>query len=104
VRRRADGLERVWVILDSDHSAAHVRAELEAYADVVTPGGYLIVEDTNVNGHPAAPEFGPGPTEAVRDWLKTAPPFDADASCERFLVTLNPGGFLRRRGSASVAA
>jgi cephalosporin hydroxylase len=97
VRRRAAGLEQVWVILDSDHSAAHVRAELDLYADVVTPGGYLIVEDTNVNGHPSAPEHGPGPTEAVREWLAGDPPFDADPSCERFLVTLNPGGFYRRR-------
>lgn len=97
VRRRAAGLKSVWVILDSDHSAAHVRAELEHYADLVTPGGYLVVEDTNVNGHPAAPEHGPGPTEAVQDWLATDPPFDRDPSCERFLVTLNPGGFFRRR-------
>ena len=97
VRRRAAGLSTVWVILDSDHSAAHVRAELELYTDVVTPGGYLIVEDTNVNGHPSAPEHGPGPTEAVRDWLASEPPFDPDPSCERFLVTLNPGGYFRRR-------
>jgi cephalosporin hydroxylase len=96
VRRRAADLERVWVILDSDHSEAHVRAELELYADLVTPGGYLIVEDTNVNGHPSAPEHGPGPMEALRAWLATGPPFAPDPSCERFLVTLNPGGFLRR--------
>lgn len=97
VRRRAAGLDKVWVILDSDHSAAHVREELGRYAQVVTPGGYLIVEDTNVNGHPVAPEHGPGPTEAVRDWLASDPPFDRDPSCERFLVTLNPGGYFRRR-------
>jgi len=97
LRCRAAGLETVWVILDSDHSASHVRAELELYADLVTPGGYLIVEDTNVNGHPAAPEHGPGPTEAMRGWMSGGPPFDPDPSCERFLVTLNPGGFLKRR-------
>ena len=97
VRHRAGDLQKVWVILDSDHSAGHVRGELDLYADIVTPGGYLIVEDTNVNGHPAAPEHGPGPAEAVQAWLATGPPFDPDPSCERFLVTLNPGGFLRRR-------
>jgi cephalosporin hydroxylase len=95
VRRRAAG-RRTMVILDSDHSAAHVGAELEAYRGLVSPGCYLIVEDTNVNGHPVVPEHGPGPMEAVDAFLAGAPEFVADRERERFMLTLNPRGYLRR--------
>jgi cephalosporin hydroxylase len=37
--------ERVLVVLDSNHSKAHVAAELEAYAGLVTPGSYIVATD-----------------------------------------------------------
>lgn len=37
--------DSVFVLLDSDHSKAHVLAELEAYAPLVKPGGYIVVAD-----------------------------------------------------------
>ena len=86
----------VLVILDSDHSRDHVAAELEAYAPLVPVGSYLIVEDTNVNGHPAAPDFGPGPMEAMWDFMATDPGFEVDAQCERYFLTQNPSGYLKR--------
>jgi cephalosporin hydroxylase len=88
--------ERVMVSLDSDHRAAHVQKELELYSPLVTPGMYLVVEDMHFNGHPILPKFGPGPTEAVEAFLKTNPPFERDRTRERFLLTFNPGGYLRR--------
>jgi cephalosporin hydroxylase len=96
LRERASGKEGVMVMLDSDHTAAHVRRELDLYSDLVTVGSYLIVEDSNVNGHPVAPEFGPGPMEAVTDFLARDGRFRADPDAERFLLSMNPGGFLLR--------
>jgi len=88
--------EPVMVMLDSDHSERHVYDELCAYADLVTPGSYLVVEDTNVNGHPAHPNYGPGPMEAARRFVAERDDFVVDTSMHRLLLTLNPEGYLRR--------
>ena len=84
------------VVLDSDHSENHVRRELELLSPWVTVGSYLIVEDTNINGHPTFPSFGPGPFEAVTTFLENHPEFVVDQSREKFLMTFNPRGFLKR--------
>ena len=86
----------VMVILDSDHSESHVKKELEIYAPIVTVGSYLVVEDTNVNGHPVSSGFGPGPWEAVEDFLDQTEDFVVDEAREKFFLTFNPRGFLRR--------
>lgn len=53
VRSHADGVDRVLVSLDSNHTHEHVFAELNAYADLVTVGSYCIVFDTVVEDLPA---------------------------------------------------
>jgi cephalosporin hydroxylase len=98
VDRRLTDRPNAMVILDADHRKEHVLAELRAYAQYVPPNGYMIVEDTNINGHPTYRDFGPGPWEAVTDFLAERSDFVADRTCERFLVTMNPRGFLKRRG------
>jgi cephalosporin hydroxylase len=97
VRAAVAAGERVMVILDSDHRREHVRAELAAYAGLVTPGSYCVVEDTNLNGHPVRPDFGPGPMEAVHEFLAAHPEFAADRGREKLLMTFNPHGYLRRK-------
>ncbi len=98
VRGQVGDRDTVMVILDSDHTRDHVLEELRLYSGFVTPGSYLIVEDTNVNGHPVYPEFGPGPMEAVDVFLKEHRQFVVDKSREKFYMTFNPKGYLRRVG------
>jgi cephalosporin hydroxylase len=97
VKRRIADRTNVFVILDSDHDCNHVLNELRIYSQLVPLNGYLVVEDTNVNGHPAYPEFGPGPHEAVDLFLGENSHFEVDRIQERFYLTQNPCGFLRRR-------
>jgi cephalosporin hydroxylase len=88
--------DRVVVILDSDHSAAHVLRELNIYSRLVTTGSYLIVEDTNLNGHPVLPLYGAGPMEAVEQFVRARTDFIFDRQREKFFMTFNPKGYLRR--------
>lgn len=101
IRGRLPAEGHVMVLLDSDHSAANVAAELEAYAPMVTEGSYLVVEDTNVNGHPVAADFGPGPAEALAEFLTAHQEWEVDRDAEKYMLSFNPGGYLRRRASPS---
>ena len=82
-------------MLDSDHRKEHVLEELRLYAPLVTPGSYIVVEDTILNGHPVSPEFGPGPMEPPRSSCAN-PSFTADRRREKLYLTFNPKGYLRR--------
>ena len=86
----------VMVVLDSDHRHHHVLAELRAYADLVTPGSLLVVEDTMLNGHPVHAGFGPGPMEALEAFLAEDSRFQVEPLHEKFLTSFNPRGYLRR--------
>jgi len=97
VTRRV-GEREAMVLLDSLHTRDHVLSELRAYAPLVKPGGYLIVQDSNVNGHPVHSPYskGPGPYEAIQDFLAEDGRFVVDRDRERLLFTFCPSGFLRR--------
>jgi cephalosporin hydroxylase len=87
--------ERVMVSLDSDHHKDHVLSELKLYGPLVTPGCYMVCEDTDINGHPLIDNWGPGPMEAVVEFLKTNRDFTQDRSREEFGLTMFPGGWLK---------
>ena len=95
--------DKVMVMLDSDHSKSHVIEELKIYSKLVTPKMYLIVDDTNLNGNPVVvmdDKFviqGEGPNEALQEFMETNNDFEVDKSREKFLLTFNPGGFLRKK-------
>lgn len=86
----------VMVILDSDHSKDHVLRELYTYGGMVTPGSYLVVEDTILNGHPVVPDHGPGPMEAMREYLQVDRSFLTDGEKGKFLMTFNAKGYLKK--------
>ena len=94
--RRADG--PVMVVLDSDHAEAHVSAELRAYADLVTPGSLLLVQDGVIDVLPRFAHARPGPLPAIEKFLASRSDFEVDRRWDhRFLVTHHPSGWLRRR-------
>jgi cephalosporin hydroxylase len=75
---------------------ARVVAAFERYAPLVPVDGYVVVENTVVNGRPAASSFGPGPHEAVVAVLGRHRDFVADPVVERYAMTFNRNGYLRR--------
>ena len=107
VRRVADyaeGRRTVLVMLDSNHTHEHVLRELELYSPLVTPGSYLIVYDTLIEEmpedmYPNRPwGRGDNPLTAVREFLSRGSDFEVDGEVEeRLLITVAPGGYLRRR-------
>ena len=100
IRAAARG-KRTMVDLDADHRAHHVLEELRTYSALVSPGCYIVVEDGFLGGRPVRPEAVPGPSEAIDAWLAEEPPFEPDRWRERYLLTQNPRGYLRRRDDAN---
>jgi cephalosporin hydroxylase len=87
---------RVMVILDSDHSKPNVLTELDIYARFVSPGCYLIVEDTHLGRIAAHEHAGNGPADALDEWLPDHPEFKVDRSREKYGLSNHLGGFLQR--------
>ena len=94
---------RTMVVLDSNHTHAHVLSELEAYGPLVTKGCYLVVLDTVVENLPedlfVGKPWGVGnsPKVAVHEFLSKTNSFVIDKSiANKLQVTVAPDGFLRR--------
>jgi cephalosporin hydroxylase/peptidoglycan hydrolase-like protein with peptidoglycan-binding domain len=87
---------RAVVVLGARSGAQRTRKEFDLYHPMVPSGSYLIVEHTVLNGRPVWPGFGPGPNEALRRILPLHGDFHPDPARERYGLTFNPGGFLKR--------
>ena len=112
VRRLVRPGERVLVALDSCHTKAHVRAELEAYHALVTPGSYIVATDgimkdlydvprgksnwASDNPAAAAAEFA----EAHPEFALERPEWPFNESCLTEEITHWSGAWLRRRSAA----
>jgi len=108
VRDRIRPGETVLVILDSCHTKAHVRRELEAYCGLVSPGSYIVATDGImkdlhdvprgqpewIDDHPtaAAAEFA----AAHPEFALEQPPWEFNESTLRRNITYWPGAYLRR--------
>jgi cephalosporin hydroxylase len=99
--------KRVMLILDSNHTEAHVLAELEGYADLVSPGSYCIVFDTAIENMPDGfyndRPWGKGdnPLSAIKKFLTHRTDFQVDHQLDdKILIGNAPGGFLRRTQSS----
>lgn len=103
VTERAESAETVLVVLDSNHTHAHVLQELQLYAPLVSVGSYCVVFDTVVEdmARDAFPDrpwgHGDNPKTAVHEFLGQDRRFVVDASIhQKLLITVAPDGYLKR--------
>lgn len=104
VRALAAG-KRAIAVLDSNHTHDHVLAELRAYAPLVCSAGYCVVMDTVIEDMPADSfpdrpwSVGNNPRTAVEAFLKEDARFEEDPLIPaKLLITVAPGGYLKRVG------
>ncbi len=96
------------VVHDADHSRAAVARDLDLYADFVSPGHYLVIEDAVVDIYSPSRYrlrgIGEGPLPAIRDFLaRRGDAFTAEPLDQRFVMTASHFGYLRRRGLPSAS-
>jgi cephalosporin hydroxylase len=84
----------VMIVEDSSHAFDNTYKVLENYKDIVTVGSYLVIED----GICDIIDLGvnPGPMKAVEEWINDNKEFEIDRSKERYIMTYNPKGYLKR--------
>jgi len=101
--------DRVLVVLDSNHSKAHVAAELEAYHHLVSPGSYIVATDGIMESVYDAPRGNrtwrqDNPAQAAREFAASHPQFEIEQPRWRFNesgltknITSWPSAWLRRK-------
>jgi cephalosporin hydroxylase len=87
--------ERVLVVEDSSHTYENTLDVLRTFSGLVKVGDYFIVEDS-ICHHGLDHGPSPGPFEAIERFVAESGEFEIDRSMERFVITWNPKGFLKR--------
>ena len=95
VKRIVKEGERVLIIEDSAHTYSNTLNVLRTFGSLVSKGSYFIVEDS-ICHHGLNVGPNPGPYEAIESFLKENKNFISDREKERFLVTWNPKGYLKK--------
>jgi cephalosporin hydroxylase len=89
-----------FVVEDSAHEYETTLAALSGFADLIQPGGFMMVEDGCVDLEPMRlqPEWPRGVLPAVREWLggPAGRSFRSRRDLELYGVTCHPGGLLQR--------
>jgi len=91
--------KRAMVFHDGDHSKEQVLKELKLYSRFVNKDSYFIVEDGIVDLFTPGDGLGSyadGPLAAVEEFLKENGDFIIDTERERYILTYNPKGFLKK--------
>ncbi len=85
--------QHVLVILDSDHTKAHVEREMDLYAEFVNVGDYMHVQDGCTDELFIFRQFRPGPLRAIESFVQRDNRFVIDdARSRRYLVEPQPEG------------
>jgi cephalosporin hydroxylase len=93
--REIVGPEPRGLVILGGATSQRVEGAFRNYAPFVPVGSYVVVEDTILEGNPVWPGFGPGPRSALPKILDDRE-FVPDPHLERFALTFNVGGYLRR--------
>lgn len=108
VKRRIPAGAKVLVILDSNHTKAHVAAELECYHELVAVGSYIVATDGIMSEMHDVPRgnkewIHDNPTEAAlefaarhADFLLEQPPWLFNEGVLQKNITHWPGAWLKR--------
>lgn len=88
--------DKVLIIEDSSHKYNDTLEILRRYSNLVSIGSYLIVEDS-IFHHGVKVGAKPGAYEAIETFIKESKNFEIDREKERFIITWNPKGYLKRK-------
>ena len=103
LKEKTKNVERVMVILDSNHTHEHVLQELKDYGTMASVGSYCVVFDTFVEDMP--PKYFPdrpwdkgnSPKTAVHEFVSEDDRFVIDRAIDqKLLITVAPSGYLKR--------